>query len=151
MCCCLSFFPCLFSYSSFTLQSSTCVLLCRHILALDFGLPRLFTSCRTWIDFGFYGRNQAVLRHQCPSGGDGNTHPPFKARTEVFLLAAGEMNRTQSVIRDDVFISVGSWWKVLLLMQEGEKEPYLKAIYSHCLTVGWRGMINVTWLIMGLG
>lgn len=60
------------------------------------------------------------LTHRCPSGSDGNDHPPFKARLEVLLLPAGEMDWTQFVIRDDFYISTGLQWKVLLLMHEGK-------------------------------
>lgn len=43
-----------------------------------------------------------------------------------------ETDKVQSVIGD---FCVSAGLKVLL-MQEGEKEPYLKAIYPHCRFVG---------------
>lgn len=84
-----------------------CVIAPAYVEIWDFALPQLFTPCHTWIDFGFYGGNRASLTRRYPSGGDGNTHPPFKVRTEVFTLAVGETNRAQSVICDDFYISSG--------------------------------------------
>lgn len=94
----------------------------------------LFTSCHTRIDFGFYGGSRASLGRRSPSAGDGKARPPLTGRTRVFMVAVlvVETDKVQSVI-GDFYVSAGL---KVLLMQDGEKEPYLKAIYPHCRFVG---------------
>lgn len=89
---------------------------------------RLFTSRHTWIDFGFDGGSRP------PSAGDGKARPPFTEGTRVFIVAVlvVETDKVQSVT-GDFYVCAGL---KVLLMQEGEKEPYLKAIYPHCRFVG---------------